>query len=62
MGWPWKSRVREQEAAIRESEERREALESQWAFIRAQVAEARKHRRENHITGLIMSVARGEHR
>lgn len=59
MNWPWKKQIEEQKAAIERSEARRKHIESQWDFIRDQVRESRKHRTQNHITQLIIGVARG---
>lgn len=60
MKWlPWRKEMAEQKEAIEASEARREAIEQNWDFIRDQVRQARKHRTQNHITQLIIGVARG---
>lgn len=61
MKWPWQKQVEQERVAIRESEWRREAIESNWDFIREQVRVGRGHRHSNHIADLIIGVARGQH-
>jgi hypothetical protein len=61
MNWPrWRKQVKEQKRGIERSEARREAIEQNWDFIRDQVRQARRHRTQNHITQLIIGVARGD--
>lgn len=61
MRWPWRrAEIKAQKEAIAHSEARRELIESQWDFIREQVRVARRHKRQNHITELIMGVAKGK--
>lgn len=59
MMFSWRKRAMEAEQRADEAEVNQKRVQSNWPYIRQQVAKARAHREANHFTEIILAVAKG---